>query len=103
MKEITSYRETSENVNGTSVKEGIHKPCSQKKMILAYFKKYSDEYTVVTRAAVDHLTGKNIASESARSYYDGVYAWTNEEVYLFEKYDLKLNGDFIDYVLNKTK
>ena len=26
----------------------------------------------------------------------------NEEIYHFEKYDLKLNDDFIKYVLNKT-
>ena len=29
------------------------------------------------------------------------YCWTSEEIYHFEKYDLKLNDDVIRYILSK--
>ena len=34
---------------------------------------------------------------------DGIYAWRSDVIYYFEKYNLKLDDDFIDYVLNKSK
>lgn len=100
MKAITSYCEISQNANDKSVKAGINEPCVYKKDILKYFKNHDADIAVAC-TAVDHVTGKNIGSESILSYNDGVYYWTNEEIYLFEKYDLKLNNDFIFHVLRK--
>lgn len=102
MKEITNYRETSENSSEGSVKENINKPISGKAVILNYFRQCHENFTVVTCAAVDHITGKPLNGESIRTYDDGSYCWTNEEELLFEKYDLKLNDDFIAHVMSKT-
>lgn len=102
MKEITNYRELSESSSGDSVKENINKPISDKADILNYFRMYHDNFTAVTCAAVDHITGKPLNGVSIRTYDDGLYCWTNEEEYLFEKYNLKLNDDFIAHVLGKT-
>ena len=101
MKEITSYKETSENSNGTSVKDFIKIPCAEKNKVLAYFERYAEFYTILTCPATDFITGE-IMNESIKCFEDGEYCWTNQEVYLFKKYDLKLNDDFIEYVLNRS-
>jgi len=40
-------------------------------------------------------------SDSVTCFNDGEYCWTSEEIYHFEKYDLKLNDDVIRYILSK--
>lgn len=35
------------------------------------------------------------------NYTDGLYEWTSEEIYYFEKYHLMLDDTFISYVLEK--
>lgn len=35
-------------------------------------------------------------------YSDGKYEWNSAEIMYFEKYNLKLNDNFIQHVLNKT-
>ena len=34
------------------------------------------------------------------AHSDGVYQWYEDEIYHFEKYNLKLNDDFIQHVLS---
>jgi hypothetical protein len=36
------------------------------------------------------------------AYTDNTYVWDTRDIYYFEHYDLKLNDDFIEYVLNKV-
>ena len=72
-----------------------------KKEILSYLKKFPPHayssgyvYDKISKAKtdiIDSLTG------------DGKYLWGTTEVYYFEKYNLKLNDDFIQYVLGKTE
>ena len=33
------------------------------------------------------------------AYFDGVYFWTDEDTYHFEKYDMRLNDEFVNHVL----
>jgi hypothetical protein len=56
---------------------------------------------VQARAMQDHISGKQLIG-SVETIDDGAYYWTSEEIYHFEKYDLKLNTDFIDHVLSKS-
>ena len=51
---------------------------------------------------VDVLTGE-IVGESDNARSDGIYTWYESEIYHFEKYNLKLNDDFIEYVLNRPE
>ena len=103
MKRITNYKETNYDSSlKKSVKEGIDFLLPEKEKVLSFFEKYKDEYIAVTCFATNHITGKPIGNSSILSYNDGVYCWTNEEIYLFDKYNLKLNDDFIQYVLNKV-
>lgn len=44
-----------------------------------------------------------VVYDSDNAFYDGEYTWYTPEIYYFEKYNLKLNDDFIEYVLSKYK
>ncbi|MBP3760240.1 MAG: hypothetical protein J6I55_01970 [Ruminococcus sp.] len=100
MKSITDYREFSDNDSDGSLLENIGKKSEFKEKILEYFKKYGVDAVTLTRCAVDYVTGKNLLN-SVLCHTDGIYIWTNEEVYHFEKYDIELKKDFIEYVLNR--
>ncbi len=101
MKEITSYRELTENPNDISIKSGINHLCDEKTKILDYFRKHSTPDIVLACGMTDFITGEEFHKESIKTFNDGVYCWSNLEIYHFEKYNLKLNSDFIEYVLNR--
>ena len=80
-------------------------PISQKSIVLEHLK--CSEHIEAASPAIltDFITGiheKCGEYFSYRLYGDGVYAWTTSDVYHFEKYNLKLPDDFIEYVLNKV-
>ena len=83
LKEITSYIEMTQN-----------------EIILRYFKEHNSETAIITCASTDYISGEKL-SDSVTCFNDGEYCWTSEEIYHFEKYDLKLNDDVIRYILSK--
>ena len=103
MKEITSYKEITENPDDMSIKSGINYFCDKKQEVLDYFKKYNIPDIVTACGITDFITGEEFHRESIKCFNDGVYCWSNLEIYHFEKYDLKLNDDFIQHVLKQTK
>lgn len=50
----------------------------------------------------DKLTGEEVCSGN-NAHSDGKYTWYESDIYHFEKYNLKLNDDFIEYVLNRPE
>ncbi len=103
MKCISNYREMTENEKDRPIRELIEYdyPDETKKLISEHFEQYHEVDVCLACFAVDRIKGENLKS-SILVYTDGVYRWTNEEIYHFEKYGLRLNDDFISYVL-KTK
>lgn len=99
-KDISNYKEFDSNPDYPSVKSAIGIKSEYKDKILAYFKKYK-QVVAITREMVDYISGKSLR-KSVLGFTDGEYWWTSEEVYHFEKYDMKLNDDFISHVLAKT-
>lgn len=80
-------------------KQFMDNPISDKNEILKYMKSLSP--SIFTSAPViDIFTDKEIKSAD-NGYSDSEYIWRESEIYYFEKYNLKLNDDFIKYVLNK--
>lgn len=76
-------------------------PIKNKERIIAYLRKAP--VSAYTSAPVaDALTGE-IISEADNARSDGTYTWYESEIYHFEKYNLKLNDDFIEYVLNRPE
>lgn len=69
-----------------------------KKKILDYMRKFPP--VAFTSAPVYDKFSGEIVFEANNMHFDGIFAWFESEIYHFEKYDLKLNDDFIDQVLN---
>lgn len=101
MKNITSYIEFTENPDCKSLKDFTGFCLPEKNIILDYLKKY-DCLAVMAHATADYITGEML-KPSVQLFSDGIYQWTNEEIYHFEKYDIKLNDDFIEYISEKFK
>ena len=100
MKEITSYKETTQIKNYVSLKKIIGYHLNEKEIILRYFKLHNSETAIIICASTDYISGEKL-SDSVTRFNDGEYCWTSEEIYHFEKYDLKLNDDVIRYILSK--
>jgi hypothetical protein len=81
-------------------KQFMDNPISNKVEILKYMKSLSP--SIFTSAPViDVFTDEEVKSAD-NGYTDGEYTWYESEIYYFEKYNLKLNDDFIEYVLSKV-
>lgn len=75
------------------------KAIKHKDVILQYLKKFP--YSAYTsQPVVDVFTNEKLEFVD-NGFSDGVYLWYKSQIYHFEKYNLKLNDDFIEYVLNK--
>lgn len=74
-------------------------PINGKEKILAYLKRFP-ECAFTSAPVKDAFTGK-IVYDANNARTDGVFQWSESEIYHFEKYNLKLNNDFIEYVLNR--
>lgn len=98
---IGKYREIYNNVNLPSVKDNINIRLENKDKILKYMKKFrpsSSAPAIVT----DVISGEKL-SISLDCSNDGVYAWRSDVLYYFEKYDLRLDADFVQHVLRQTE
>lgn len=69
-----------------------------KKEILDYLKSFEPEYCSVTYIK-DIFMETEITEIDELGYFDGEYVWYSSWTYHFEKYNLKLNDDFIEHVL----
>lgn len=74
---------------------------TDKDKILNYMKSFQP--ILFTSAPVTDVFTNVEVKVADNGYTDNEYTWYESEIYYFEKYNLKLNDDFIEYVLNKTK
>ena len=96
---IGKTREIYKDPNLPTIKSLISKePIGNKKKILEYLRNGR-----ITAAAAgtanDIITGKTI-DEPFCMFTDGVYAWRSDTIYYVDKYNLKLEDEFINHVLN---
>lgn len=99
MNAISDYKEINGNASSPSIRSGIGFENQNKTAILEYLKKNEAE-AVQARSMTDYISGTPL-HDSVECFTDGKFFWTSEEIYHFEKYNLKLNDDFIQYVLNR--
>lgn len=97
MKEISKVREFSGDSSYATIKEVIGKSISEKKKILQYLKSFEPD-CAAGMLLVDEITGEE-TSNGVMGYEDGMYYWDTREIYHFEKYDMELQNDFIEYVM----
>ena len=99
MKYILSYDIDAVNKDVLS-KNILSNSITGKEIILNYMKSFSP--TLFTSAPViDIFTNEEVKSAD-NGYSDGEYTWYESEMYYFDKYNLKLNEDFIKHVLSKV-
>lgn len=77
-------------------KDLIGSPVENKEKILAYLKKFKD-CAFTSQPVYDIYTGEKI-EEADNAVTDGVYTWYHKDIYHFEKYNLKLNDEFLEYL-----
>ena len=75
-------------------------PIDGKDEIVSYMKSGHKEW-FTTACVTDIVTGEETETPD-NGFTDGKYLWYAAEIYHFEKYNLKLNDDFIAHVLSKT-
>lgn len=73
-------------------------PHSQKSIILEYMRKF-DPCAFTSAPVYDKLTGEMVF-DANNAHSDGTFTWYESEIYHFEKYNLKLNDDFIQHILD---
>ena len=75
------------------------KPIKEKETVLKYLRNGKDT-AAYAGIAKDILTGEEIPGQWLL-LSDGVFEWSTDEIYYFEKYNIKLEDEFIEYVLKK--
>lgn len=73
----------------------------EKARILEYFQNHTSNAAYASSTVIDVTTHTDTRIPEAL-YNDGEYRWSATLVYLFKKYNLKLNDDFIQHVLSKS-
>ena len=73
----------------------------EKAKILEYFQNHTSNAAYASSTIVDVTTHTDTKIPEAL-YNDGEYRWSATLVYLFEKYNLKLNDEFIQHVLSNS-
>ena len=95
------YDEFGKGMGLPSMKENFEDgPYPGKDQVLQYLKQGKKTYVKVTIPS-DVYTGKRIDMENC-GMNDGVYSWLSVLIYYVEKYNLKLNEEFMQHVFNQT-
>lgn len=98
MKEISEVKEfTRDNKHG-SIKELIGNDIPGKEKLLRYLKSFKPD-CAAGMILKDEITGEEVGP-CVEGYEDGVYYWDTREIYHFEKYNMELKNDFVEYVMN---
>lgn len=71
----------------------------EKEKILLYLKQF--EPCAFTSEPVRDLFNGKIVLDANNGFSDGEYRWYASEIYHFEQYNLSLNDDFIEHVLQQ--
>lgn len=75
-------------------------PIPEKQIVLSYLRSYP-WCSFTSEPGRDRITSQKICeADNART--DGEYRWYESEIYHFEKYNLRLNDDFIKHILAKS-
>lgn len=97
VKTICAYREFDDDNTLPSAKDNVTDTAVENKDKVLNHLKSGKLLFVAATTIKDIFTGKPIVGGLC-TYTDGEYTWTSEELYYFEKYNLKLNADFINSI-----
>ena len=97
---IDDYKEFGAETELSVVNHISETPIPEKEQILHYLKSFPAD-GIVCSTLYDHVEDV-LYSPAVYTHFDGTYYWDDEETYHFEKYNMKLNEDFIKWVLEKV-
>lgn len=98
---LIMYDEFGKGMGLPSMKESFEdEPYPGKDQVLQYLKQGQKTYVKVTIPS-DVYTGEQIDMENC-GMNDGVYSWLSVLIYYVEKYNLKLNEEFMQHVFKQT-
>lgn len=99
-KSIADYSDEKGNIIEEQLKSLLHFPNPNKSDISEYLKNPKHTITYSSAPIVD-VIAKEIVHIPLCTIIGEEYAWDTEDIYYFEKYDLKLKDDFVKYVLSQ--
>lgn len=82
-----------------SLLDNLNYKTSRKDEIIEYLKNKNEFYDGVRCSTLKDLVKQENTHLPTYAYFDGVYFWTDEDTYHFEKYDMRLNDEFVNHVL----
>ena len=100
MKEICNVSEFTGDANYPVIKSLISDVSIPEKAIISKYLKSFTPDCASGMSLTDEITGEDLNS-GVSGYEDGMYYWDTRHIYQFEKYNLKLNDDFIKFVLSR--
>ncbi len=71
-------------------------PLDIKDDILVFLTSFKPKWVTSARV-IDKVTGEVVRSIVNNSYSDGEYEWSGADIYHFEKYNMPLSDEFINY------
>lgn len=74
-------------------------PLDIKDDILGYLTSFKPKWVTSARI-IDKVTGEAVKNIVNNSFSDGEYEWTASDIYHFEKYNMPLSAEFIEYFIN---
>lgn len=98
LKFIDDYKEFGFDSTLSVVDNISSTPIPEKEKILDYLKRTPKDG--VRCSTLNDFVTKELLTPAVWTHSDGEYNWDDEEIYHFEKYNMKLNQEFIDKVLS---
>lgn len=97
---IGKVKEIYDDENLPSITELIcSRPIEKRQRVLEYLKN-GKKGAVASGYAIDLINQERIPGELC-CYSDGKFGWRSDTIHYFEKYNLKLEDEFIKHVLNE--
>lgn len=76
---------------------------NDKARLLNYMKSRKFVSEASTARVFDYISGSKDNNYCCIRYTDGKYEWTSYDIMYVEKYNMKLNDDFIQHILNRPE
>lgn len=96
---ILEVKEIYGNEKFPSIRDLIEETAPKSKNKILNYMKNGNVVAVAAGRATDIISGE-VIDEELFCYSDGKYSWRSDTIYYFEKYNIKLPSEFIDYALN---
>lgn len=80
-----------------SIRDLINRPIAEKKKVLEYMK--TSKADTVTHTALKDAINPNKSMPDLYMITDGTYTWSSAALYYFEKYDMELPEEFVQWAL----